>query len=134
MQFSILLLGMAAVSQAFTFMAPPSSVMLRSTTSLNAVKPDPPPALKKAEFVALVAEKAGLSKVHAEAALAAVIDTITAEVAGGKKISILGFGTFKLTQRQARMGRNPKTGEPISIKASKSPSFSSSKTFKEKCN
>ena len=92
------------------------------------------PALKKAEFVALVAEKAGLSKVHAEAALAAVIDTITAEVAGGKKISILGFGTFKLTQRQARMGRNPKTGEPISIKASKSPSFSSSKTFKEKCN
>ena len=81
---------MAAVSQAFTFMAPPSSVMLRSTTSLNAVKPDPPPALKKAEFVALVAEKAGLSKVHAEAALAAVIDTITAEVAGGKKISILG--------------------------------------------
>jgi DNA-binding protein HU-beta len=55
-------------------------------------------------------------------------------VAAGKRISMLGFGTFKLTSRAARVGRNPKTGEEIQIKASKTPSFSAGKAFKEKCN
>jgi len=81
-----------------------------------------------------VAAKSGLSKTDAESALAAVIDTIVEEIAAGKKISMLGFGTFKLSHRAARSGRNPKTGEPLQIKASNSPSFSASKTFKEKCN
>eukprot|EP00520_Triparma_pacifica_P003213 CAMPEP_0118662636 /NCGR_PEP_ID=MMETSP0785-20121206/16940_1 /TAXON_ID=91992 /ORGANISM="Bolidomonas pacifica, Strain CCMP 1866" /LENGTH=108 /DNA_ID=CAMNT_0006556199 /DNA_START=48 /DNA_END=374 /DNA_ORIENTATION=+ len=92
------------------------------------------PAVKKADFVNAVASKTGLTKVDSEAALAAVIDTITEEVAKGRKISMLGFGTFKLTERKERMGRNPKTGEQILIKASKTPTFSASKTFKEKCN
>ncbi|GMI47320.1 hypothetical protein TrCOL_g3056 [Triparma columacea] len=95
---------------------------------------DGPPAVKKADFVAAVSEKTGLTKIDSEAALAAVIDTITEEVSRGRKISMLGFGTFKLSERKERMGRNPKTGEAILIKASKTPSFSASKTFKEKCN
>lgn len=49
-------------------------------------------------------------------------------------MQLLGFGTFKLTHRAARKGRNPKTGEDIQIKASNSPSFTASKAFKEKCN
>ncbi|GMH80379.1 hypothetical protein TL16_g08524, partial [Triparma laevis f. inornata] len=85
----------------------------------------------EADFVSSVAAKSGLSKTDAESALAAVIDTITTEVAGGKKISMLGFGTFKSTFRSARTGRNPKTGEPLEIKAQWSPVFSASKTFKE---
>ena len=56
------------------------------------------------------------------------------EVADGKRISLPGFGTFKLNFRAARKGRNPATGEEIDIRASFSPSFSASKTFKEMCN
>jgi DNA-binding protein HU-beta len=59
---------------------------------------------------------------------------IIQNVAAGKRISMLGFGTFKLTHRKARKGRNPKTGEEIQIKASNTPSFSAGKSFKEKCN
>jgi len=55
-------------------------------------------------------------------------------VASGKKISMMGFGTFKLTHRKARKGRNPKTGEEIEIKASNSPTFTAGKGFKELCN
>jgi len=90
--------------------------------------------VRKAEFVAKVAEKTGMSKIDSEAALSAVLETITEEVSSGKRISMLGFGTFKLTHRAARLGRNPKTGEEIQIKASKSPSFTAGKAFKEKCN
>mmetsp|Transcript_8613 Transcript_8613/g.13003 ORF Transcript_8613/g.13003 Transcript_8613/m.13003 type:complete len:174 (-) Transcript_8613:137-658(-) len=89
---------------------------------------------RKPEFVSSIAEKTGMSKVDSEAALAAVLDTISENVAQGKRISMLGFGTFKLTHRAARKGRNPKTGEEIQIKASKTPSFSAGKAFKEKCN
>jgi DNA-binding protein HU-beta len=56
------------------------------------------------------------------------------EIAAGKRITLLGFGTFKLSHRAARKGRNPQTGEEIQIKASNSPSFSASKSFKERCN
>merc|ERR1719359_2546518 len=120
---------MLAPSSSFTSFAP----MKVHRSPLFAASKDTE-AVKKADFVSSVSEKAGLSKADAEAALAAVIDTITEEVASGKKISMLGFGTFKLTHRAARMGRNPKTGEPLQIKASKSPSFTASKAFKEKCN
>jgi len=89
---------------------------------------------KKAEFVAGVAERTGMTKIESETALAAVLDVISSEVAGGKRISLPGFGTFKLNFRSARKGRNPKTGEEIDIKASKSPSFTPSKVFKELAN
>ena len=60
--------------------------------------------------------------------------SVLQEVADGKRISLPGFGTFKLNFRAARKGRNPATGEEIDIKASYSPSFSASKSFKEMCN
>jgi len=92
------------------------------------------PTFLKSEFVASIAAKTGLSKTASEAALAAVLDTIQEEVAAGKRINMLGFGTFKLSHRAARKGRNPRTGEEIEIQASYSPSFSASKTFKERVN
>uniref|UniRef100_A0A6U3TZN0 DNA-binding protein HU n=1 Tax=Ditylum brightwellii TaxID=49249 RepID=A0A6U3TZN0_9STRA len=103
-------------------------------TKKTAKKSDAPETFKKAEFVSSIAEKTGFTKADSEAALAAVLETITEEVALGKRISLLGFGTFKLSYRKARKGRNPKTGEEIDIKESFSPSFSASKAFKEKVN
>uniref|UniRef100_A0A7S0CA69 DNA-binding protein HU n=1 Tax=Proboscia inermis TaxID=420281 RepID=A0A7S0CA69_9STRA len=91
-------------------------------------------SLKKGDFVTAISEKTGLSKIDSEAALAAVIDTVVEEVSAGNRISLQGFGSFKLTSRAARKGRNPKTGEPIDIKASQSPKFTPSKAFKEICN
>mmetsp|Transcript_15288 Transcript_15288/g.27808 ORF Transcript_15288/g.27808 Transcript_15288/m.27808 type:complete len:174 (+) Transcript_15288:137-658(+) len=89
---------------------------------------------KKADFVSAVSEKTGMTKSESEMALAAVLNVIATEVADGKRINLPGFGTFKLNFRQSRKGRNPATGEEIQIKASFSPSFSASKTFKEMCN
>lgn len=89
---------------------------------------------KKADFVSAVAEKTGMTKAESDLALAAVLNVIATEVADGKRISLPGFGTFKLNFRAARKGRNPATGEEIDIKSSYSPSFSASKTFKEICN
>mmetsp|Transcript_12683 Transcript_12683/g.24772 ORF Transcript_12683/g.24772 Transcript_12683/m.24772 type:complete len:168 (-) Transcript_12683:402-905(-) len=89
---------------------------------------------KKAEFVSALAEKTGMTKADSDIALAAVLNVIATEVSAGKRIALPGFGTFKLNYRAARKGRNPKTGEEIDIKASYSPSFSASKTFKEMAN
>ncbi|KAL7449700.1 hypothetical protein ACHAWC_001741 [Mediolabrus comicus] len=90
---------------------------------------------KKAEFVSAIATKTGLTKSDSEMALSAVLSIITDEVATNKKrISLPGFGTFKLSYRKARKGRNPKTGDEIDIKESYSPSFTASKTFKDLCN
>jgi len=89
---------------------------------------------RKGDFVTSIIEKTGLTKAESESALNAVLEIIQEEVSAGKKVSMIGFGSFKLTHRAARKGRNPKTGEEIDIKASKSPSFSASKPFKERCN
>ncbi|KAL7479558.1 hypothetical protein ACHAW6_005282 [Cyclotella cf. meneghiniana] len=89
---------------------------------------------RKAEFVAAVAEKTGMTKGDSEKALSAVLHIIASEVSNGKRVSLPGFGTFKLSYRAARKGRNPKTGEEIDIKASYTPSFSASKTFKDMAN
>mmetsp|Transcript_21195 Transcript_21195/g.42446 ORF Transcript_21195/g.42446 Transcript_21195/m.42446 type:complete len:146 (-) Transcript_21195:363-800(-) len=89
---------------------------------------------RKPDFVASIAAKTGMTKVDSEAALSAVLSTITEEVAAGKKISLLGFGSFKLNHRSERMGRNPRTGEEIKIKASSTPSFTASKAFKDLVN
>lgn len=89
---------------------------------------------KKADFVSAVSEKTGMTKAESDMALAAVLNVIATEVSDGKRINLPGFGTFKLNFRKARKGRNPATGEEIQIKASYSPSFSASKTFKEMCN
>merc|ERR1712129_132415 len=93
-----------------------------------------PTTFSKSEFISRISDKTGSTKKDSEAALAAVIDVIKEEVSGGKRINISGFGTFKLTFRAARKGRNPRTGEAIDIRESYSPSFSASQPFKDACN
>lgn len=86
---------------------------------------------KKPDFINSVAAKTGMSKKESEEAMKAVIETIQEQVNMNKRVSLPGFGIFSLRQRAARNGRNPQTGEPIKIAASKSPGFAASKTWKD---
>ena len=88
--------------------------------------------MNKTELIAEVAAKAGLSKKDAEKALAAVVDTVKEAVAKGDKVQLVGFGSFELKCREARMGRNPKTKEAIEIPATTIPVFKAGKALKEK--
>lgn len=86
--------------------------------------------MNKTELVASVAEKAGLTKKQADAAVAAVIASIEGSLKAGEKVSLVGFGTFEVKTRAARQGRNPATGKSIKIAASKAPAFKAGKAFK----
>lgn len=90
--------------------------------------------MNKAELVAAIAEQANISKKDAEAAMNAFIHTVISEVADGRKIQLIGFGTFEASERAAREGRNPQTGEAITIPASVVPKFKPGKAFKEAVN
>ncbi len=90
--------------------------------------------MNKTELIAAISDSTSLSKKDASAALDAALDAIMAEVAAGGKVSILGFGTFEKRHREARTGRNPKTGEAAEIPASDVPAFKAGKGFKEKVN
>lgn len=90
--------------------------------------------MNKTELVALVAEKSGLTKKDAEAAVAATIDAIVDSIAAGEKVQIVGFGTFEQRQRNARTGCDPRTGKNIEIPASKVPAFKAGKAFKDAVN
>ncbi len=90
--------------------------------------------MNKTELVAAMAEKAGLSKKDAEAALKAFTDTVAEELKKGDKIALVGFGTFEVSERAAREGRNPQTGEPMKIAASKAPKFKAGKALKDAIN
>ncbi len=85
----------------------------------------------KAHIVAAVADKTGLSKKDAEAAVEALIDTITTQLQRGNKVTLTGFGAFKTSARAARQGVNPKTGEKISIPAMTVPKFTAGKALKD---
>lgn len=87
--------------------------------------------MNKNELVAKVADQSGLSKKDAEKALAAVIDTITAALVAGDKVQLVGFGTFETKQREARTGRNPRSGETIEIPAASLPTFKAGKALKD---
>ncbi len=87
--------------------------------------------MNKSELINAVAEKAALSKKDSEAAVAAALDAIAAALAEGDEVRLVGFGTFEVKHRKARMGRNPKTKEPIPIAASKVPTFKPGKAFKD---
>jgi len=87
--------------------------------------------MNKAELIAVVAEKAELSKKDTEKAVNALIEAITEGLQKGEKIQLVGFGGFEVKQRAARMGRNPKTKEQIQIPASKVPVFKAGKAFKD---
>ena len=87
--------------------------------------------MKKAELAAIVAEKAGLTKKDADAAISAVVDAITEALVKGDKVQFVGFGTFEVRERGARTGKNPRTGEVIEIAACKQPAFKAGKALKD---
>lgn len=87
--------------------------------------------MNKAELIAAVAEKTGLSKKDTEAAVSASIEVITETLAQGEKIQLVGFGSFETKTRAARIGRNPRTKEEIKIPASKLPVFKAGKALKD---
>jgi DNA-binding protein HU-beta len=87
--------------------------------------------MNKAELVDAIAEKANVTKKEADAVLSATLDTIVEAVAAGDKVTLVGFGSFEKRTRQAREGRNPKTGEKLTIAATTAPAFSAGKAFKD---
>ncbi|MGN0481732.1 MAG: HU family DNA-binding protein [Lachnospiraceae bacterium] len=90
--------------------------------------------MNKTELVAEIAAKTGLTKVSSEKALKALIEAVSAELKKGGKIQLVGFGTFEVTERKARTGKNPQTGKAIKIPASKAPKFKAGKALKEAVN
>ena len=87
--------------------------------------------MNKAELIATVAEKTGLSKKDSEKAVNAAFDTITEALAAGDKVQLVGFGSFEVKTRAERIGRNPATGAEIKIAASKVPTFKAGKALKD---
>lgn len=87
--------------------------------------------MNKAELIAAVAEQAGITKTEASKAINAVTDNITAALVKGESVLIVGFGTFEAKKKDARTGRNPKTGEPIEIAARTVPGFKPGKDLKD---
>ncbi|HAU87891.1 MAG TPA: HU family DNA-binding protein [Lachnospiraceae bacterium] len=90
--------------------------------------------MNKAELVAAIAEKTELSKKDSEKALKAFIDVVTEELIKGEKVSLIGFGTFEVSERAAREGRNPQTGKTMQIAACKAPKFKAGKQLKDALN
>lgn len=90
--------------------------------------------MNKTELIAAVAEQAEISRKDAEAPIKAFTDVISNELKKGEKIQLVGFGTFEVSERAAREGRNPKTGESMSIAACKTPKFKAGKALKDLVN
>ena len=90
--------------------------------------------MNKAELINAVAASADISKKDAEAAVSAALDAITGALKEGDKVQLVGFGTFEVSERAAREGRNPQTGETMEIKASKTPKFKAGKALKDMMN
>jgi DNA-binding protein HU-beta len=88
--------------------------------------------MNKSELVDAIAQKAQVTKKEADAVLTAAVEVVMETVSTGDKVTLVGFGTFEPRERQAREGRNPATGKPIQIPATKVPAFSAGKLFKEK--
>ena len=87
--------------------------------------------MTKTELVSVVADKAGLTKVDAARAVKALLDAVTACLTSGDKLSLVGFGTFSVSKRAARTGKNPRTGAKIDIPAANTPRFKAGKALKD---
>jgi len=87
--------------------------------------------MTKTDLIAAVAAKSGLTKKDAEKAVSAVLETVTETLVSGEKVALVGFGTFEVRERAAREGKNPATGEAITIAASKVPAFKAGKALKD---
>jgi DNA-binding protein HU-beta len=90
--------------------------------------------MNKAELIEQIAKDAGLTKVQANDAIDSLTSSVVATLKKGDKVTLVGFGTFSVSKRAARNGRNPQTGETIKIKASKVPKFKAGKTFADNIN
>ena len=90
--------------------------------------------MNKTEFIAAVAEKAEISKKDSEKALKAFVDVVAEQLKAGDKVQLVGFGTFEVSERAAREGRNPQTGETMTIAACKAPRFKAGKALKDAIN
>ena len=90
--------------------------------------------MNKTELIAAVAEKAEISKKDAEKAVKAFTDVVAEELVKGEKVQLVGFGTFEVSERAAREGRNPKTGKTMTIEASKTHKFKAGKALKDEVN
>lgn len=90
--------------------------------------------MNKTELVAAIAEQAEISKKDAEKAVKAFIDVVTDELKKDEKVQLVGFGTFEVSKRAAREGRNPQTGKTMKIKACKAPKFKAGKALKDAVN
>jgi len=90
--------------------------------------------MNKTELIAAVAEKTGMTKKDAETAVNAAFEAITVTLCRGEKVSLAGFGIFEVKTREARTGRNPRTGEATQIPASKAPAFKAGKALKDAVN
>lgn len=90
--------------------------------------------MNKTELINAIAEKAELSKKDADKALKAFVDVVAEELKKGEKVQLVGFGTFEVSERAAREGRNPQTGATMKIAASKSPKFKAGKALKDMLN
>ncbi len=88
--------------------------------------------MNKAELVDAIAQKTNVSKKETDTILTAIVEEIMVAVASGSKVTFVGFGSFEPRERQAREGRNPKTGEAMAIPATRVPGFSAGKSFKNK--
>ena len=90
--------------------------------------------MNKTELVAAMAKETNLSKKDVEAVLKSFTDVVASELKNGGKIQLVGFGTFEVSERSAREGRNPQTGETMKIAASKAPKFKAGKALKDMVN
>jgi DNA-binding protein HU-beta len=90
--------------------------------------------MNKSDLIDAIAESTGLTKADAGRALDATTDSIAAALQKGQSVSLVGFGTFSVKHRAARQGRNPRTGESITINASNTPGFKAGKAFKDAVN
>ena len=90
--------------------------------------------MNKTELTAAVVAKTGMTKKDADKALTAVLDAISESLQAGEKVQIVGFGSFEVKDRPARVARNPRTGEEIKIEASKAPVFKAGKALKDSVN
>jgi len=90
--------------------------------------------MNKSELIDAIASKTGLSKAKSEDAVKAFIEAVSEELKAGGKVQLVGFGTFEVTERTAREGRNPRTGETMTIAATKTPKFKAGKALKDAVN